>query len=398
MSRLERIVAACGGILLDGGARALIPGPNHSHKDRSVSLRLTEEGRILIHCFSPKDDWRDVRRALADLGLLDDGPAAGTRGALAPARKFAVQPADEERTARAQRIWDESGPLKHTVAEAYLRRRAIPPGLLQSEALRFHPRMTSLDDRARRPALVAAITNDQGALQGVQVTLLSAHGIAKAALATPRRVIGKLLGGAVRIAEAHTELVIGELAHAVAMTARPAGRARRKSSPRPVGHGLRSARTARTRAPPFSPCAPASMAGRFKRRRGRAPRPRDQPGTLTGVHLMTNRVTLLGKLVDAPKSAPSKSATAPSKSSRSGSKRQAANAPTASPSRSTARRPRPRRKRCAPASSPRSPASCVTTAGRTRLPANGPARCSSPSIPAKARSSRLAWPKLRPPP
>jgi putative DNA primase/helicase len=210
MSRLERIVAACGGILLDGGARALIPGPNHSHKDRSVSLRLTEEGRILIHCFSPKDDWRDVRRALADLGLLDDGPAAGTRGALAPARKFAVQPADEERTARAQRIWDESGPLKHTVAEAYLRRRAIPPGLLQSEALRFHPRMTSLDDRARRPALVAAITNDQGALQGVQVTLLSAHGIAKAALATPRRVIGKLLGGAVRIAEAHTELVIGE--------------------------------------------------------------------------------------------------------------------------------------------------------------------------------------------
>jgi hypothetical protein len=42
MSRLERIVAACGGILLDGGARALIPGPNHSHKDRSVSLAETE--------------------------------------------------------------------------------------------------------------------------------------------------------------------------------------------------------------------------------------------------------------------------------------------------------------------------------------------------------------------
>jgi len=210
MSRLERIVAACGGILLDGGVRALIPGPNHSHKDRSVSLRLTEEGRILIHCFSPKDDWRDVRRALADLGLLDDEPRPSAQGAQAPARKIAVQPADEERTARAQRIWDESGPLKHTVAEAYLRRRAIPPGILVSEALRFHPRMTSLDDRARRPALVAAITNDQGALQGVQVTLLSAHGTAKAALATPRRVIGRLLGGAVRIAEAHAELAIGE--------------------------------------------------------------------------------------------------------------------------------------------------------------------------------------------
>ncbi|MGD9967493.1 MAG: toprim domain-containing protein [Hyphomonadaceae bacterium] len=210
MSRLERIVAACGGMLLDGGARALIPGPNHSHKDRSVSLRLTEEGRILIHCFSPKDDWRDVRRALADLGLLDDEPAASAQGARATARKIAAQPADEERIARAQRIWDESGPLKHTLAEAYLRRRAIPPGVLVSEALRFHPRMTSLDDRARRPALVAAITDDQGALQGVQVTLLSTHGTAKAALATPRRVIGRLLGGAVRIADAHNELAIGE--------------------------------------------------------------------------------------------------------------------------------------------------------------------------------------------
>lgn len=210
MKRLERIVAACGGVLLDGGTRALIPGPNHSHKDRSVSLAETEEGRILIHCFSPKDDWREVRRALADLGLLDDEPRPSVRGTLAPSGKIAVQPADEERIARAQRIWDESGPLKHTVAEAYLRRRAIPPGVLVSEALRFHPRMTSVDDRVRRPALVAAITDDQGALQGVQVTLLSAHGTAKAALATPRRVIGRLLGGVVRIADAHTELAIGE--------------------------------------------------------------------------------------------------------------------------------------------------------------------------------------------
>jgi putative DNA primase/helicase len=209
MSRLERIVAACGGILLDGGTRALIPGPNHSHKDRSVSMAETEEGRILIHCFSPKDDWRDVRRALADLGLLDDEPRLSP-GSHLSAPKIAAQPADEERIARARRLWEESGPLKHSVAEAYLRRRAVPAGLWQSSALRFHPRMTSLDDRAKRPALVAAISDAQGALQGVQVTLLSAHGTAKAALATPRRVIGKLMGGTVRLADAQDELAIGE--------------------------------------------------------------------------------------------------------------------------------------------------------------------------------------------
>jgi putative DNA primase/helicase len=209
MSRLERIVATCGGILLDGGARALIPGPSHSHKDRSVSLAETEEGRILIHCFSPKDDWRDVRRALADLGLLDDEPRA-SRGSRLSTPKIAAQPADEERIARAQRIWDESRPLTYTIAEAYLRRRAIPADLWESAALRFHARMTSLDDRARRPALVAAITDSDGSIQGVQVTLLSAHGTAKAAVPTPRRVIGKLIGGAVRLQEVHEELTVGE--------------------------------------------------------------------------------------------------------------------------------------------------------------------------------------------
>lgn len=210
MSRLERFVAACGGILLDGGARALIPGPNHSHKDRSVSLRLTEEGRILIHCFSPKDDWRDVRRALADLGLLDHEPRGEQQGARWSASKIAAQPVSEERVARARRLWDDSRSLLHTVATAYLRRRAIPEKLWDTPALRFHPQMTSLDDRAKRPALVAAITDPSGALQGVQVTLLTAHGTAKAAVPTPRRVIGKLMGGAVRLDPASGELAVGE--------------------------------------------------------------------------------------------------------------------------------------------------------------------------------------------
>ena len=210
MSRLERIVAACGGVLLDGGTRALIPGPNHSHKDRSVSLAETEEGRILIHCFSPKDDWRDVRRALADLSLLDDEPRGDQRVAPWSASKIAAQPASEERVARAQRIWDESRTLRHTAAAAYLRSRAISENLLDTPALRFHSNMTSLDDRAKRPALVAAITNPAGALQGVQVTLLTPHGTAKAPVGTPRRVIGKLVGGAVRLGDAATHLAVGE--------------------------------------------------------------------------------------------------------------------------------------------------------------------------------------------
>jgi hypothetical protein len=90
---------------------------------------------------------RLVRRALADLGLLDDEPRA-SRGSRLSAPKIAAQPADEERIARAQRIWDESRPITYTLAGAYLGRRAIPASLWASGALRFHARMTSLDDRA----------------------------------------------------------------------------------------------------------------------------------------------------------------------------------------------------------------------------------------------------------
>jgi putative DNA primase/helicase len=214
MSRLERIVAACGGILLDGGARALIPGPNHSRKDRSVSLMETEAGRIIIHCFSPQDDWRAVRSALMERGLLgdDDAKTPGASPNRTPAQPAVIQPESETRVARAQRIWEEGAPIGGTVAERYLLGRAIPLALTRSAALRFHPNMTSVDDRVRRPALLAAITAVDASLQGVQVTLLSKHGAAKAAVATSRRVIGRLLGGTVRLdgGEEADVLTIGE--------------------------------------------------------------------------------------------------------------------------------------------------------------------------------------------
>jgi putative DNA primase/helicase len=208
MSRLERIVAACGGVIMDGGKRALIPGPDHSAKDRSVSLLETEEGRILIHCFSPKDDWRAVRRALADRGLLD-AAAYSAEPDHAP-RAVVVQPQDEERLARARRIWADARSLRFTPASAYLRRRGIRDPCAFGPVLRFHPRLTSLDDRLRRPALVAAILDVDGAVQGVQVTLLTRHGAAKAAVPTPRRIIGKLMYGAVRLGDVAHVLAIGE--------------------------------------------------------------------------------------------------------------------------------------------------------------------------------------------
>lgn len=208
MAQLERIVAALGGAVMDNGRRALIPGPGHSPQDRSVSLTLTEDGRVLVHCFSAKDDWRDVRDYLRDRGLLDDdhAPRSGVRAAPST---VVVQPRIEDRTARARAIWDEGRAIAGSDAHRYLRHRAIAHGL-DSDALRYHSRASALEDRRRRPALLAALTDDRGAVQGVQITLLSSLGATKARVATPRRVVGKLLGGAVRLEAAGHTLAIGE--------------------------------------------------------------------------------------------------------------------------------------------------------------------------------------------
>lgn len=209
MSKLKRIVDAMGGVLTEGGRRALIRGPGHGPGDRSVSLLETEDGRVLIHCFSPRDDWRAVRAELADLGLLAESDYEHA-AVSEPIVRVQVDQRDEDRRARVLRLWEESVAVAGTVGERYLRARAIEGELPGADVLRFHPRMTSLEDRERRPALIAGLVNKDGVLEGIQVTLLTAHGAAKAPLATPRRTIGKLMGHYVRIDAPGDVLIVAE--------------------------------------------------------------------------------------------------------------------------------------------------------------------------------------------
>lgn len=191
-TELRAIVRAYGGVLLDGGRSALIPGPGHSKADRSVSLRQLPNGRILIHCFSPRDDWRNVR------DMLRDGGAFVANSVGESTQPYDVVAAVESRVTRARRLWQQAIPISGTRAEIYLRARRIQQDVWPS-AFRYSPDATSIDDRRRWPALIAAIADPQGALQGVQVTLLSPCGMRKAETLTPRRIIGRFSGGAVRL-------------------------------------------------------------------------------------------------------------------------------------------------------------------------------------------------------
>ena len=115
--------------------------------------------------------------------------------------------------AAAARLFAASVPVAGTLADTYLRSRGLTQGGTMS-ALRFHPKCWHRDEGQTRsiprPALIAAVTDGAGALQGVHRTWLAPDGQGKAAVETQRRAMGHLLGNAVRLTPHDDILVVGE--------------------------------------------------------------------------------------------------------------------------------------------------------------------------------------------
>ncbi|ESX57891.1 DNA primase [Mesorhizobium sp. LSHC420B00] len=100
----------------------------------------------------------------------------------------------------ARRLFAMSQPIAGTLAERYLAGRGI---LLSTHerALRFHPgcyyRNLVTGETQTLPALIAAVTNLDGRITGLQRTWLDPSGHGKAQLADPRRSLGDLLGNGI---------------------------------------------------------------------------------------------------------------------------------------------------------------------------------------------------------
>ena len=96
----------------------------------------------------------------------------------------------------ARRLFSMARPLAGTVAEAYLRNRGISAAR-RLTALRFHPtcfyRAHNAAPGEAMPALIAAVTDLEGRITGVQRTWLCPSGHGKAPIATPRRSLGQVL-------------------------------------------------------------------------------------------------------------------------------------------------------------------------------------------------------------
>ena len=113
----------------------------------------------------------------------------------------------------AARLFAASVPIAGTLAETYLRARGITCGATSS-ALRFHRKCWHRDEGQTkslpRPALIAAVTDGAGGLQGVHRTWLAPDGKDKAQVEIQRRAMGHLLGNAVRLTPCNDILVVGE--------------------------------------------------------------------------------------------------------------------------------------------------------------------------------------------
>ncbi|PDT50334.1 DNA primase [Sinorhizobium fredii] len=152
-------------------------------------------------------DFRDVAdEARQFLSLVQPEPAqpppALSRGGDARDHPPIDRPAVE----RARRLFRMTQPLAGTLADSYLRQRAILRACAHP-ALRFHPSCYYRDLLTGRttsyPALIAAVTDPSGAITGVHRTFLGPsgldpNGVGKAQVDTPRRALGRLLGNAVR--------------------------------------------------------------------------------------------------------------------------------------------------------------------------------------------------------
>ena len=143
------------------------------------------------------------------------------RAALDHARAFLALPASPatgdagayDATEAARRLWRLCRPVDGTHAEAYLQARGL--ARCRFPALRFHPQLRYREGSAllRLPALVAAVTGDDGAVRGIQRTWLDPIRPAKADVPSPRRALGRVYGLAVRFgmpADSVAPLLVGE--------------------------------------------------------------------------------------------------------------------------------------------------------------------------------------------
>jgi hypothetical protein len=212
MMDIRTIARIMGGEVI-GRARANVPGPNHSRKDRSLSIRLSADGRLTVHSWSG-DSWQNCSDYVrTKLGLADD---------WRPNNTLSHDNTGDDGTRRkkaALKIWADCIDPRGTQVETYLRdhRGLKLPDEIAYSVIRF--RAGLYYDGQYLPALVALlrdIKSDEPV--GIHRTFLHRYDATK----IDRRMLGIAKSAAIKFDPMASSLVIGEGIETV-LAAREAG-------------------------------------------------------------------------------------------------------------------------------------------------------------------------------
>lgn len=205
MNDLHAIVQRLGGHLYAGGTRALVPGPGHSRKDRSLSLYLSGQ-KVVWHSFA--EHGADAITGYLGIAPSDQAPMSTTQRRRAR-RDRAVQIQAEQVAKRTwcHDLWDRCLPAQGSLVETYLREARRIPIREVPRALRWHPQAPRGYSTPRTsPAMVARIDDEHGTPCGLHLTFLRPDG----SWHDGRIMVGTARGGAVRLYQADTELAVAE--------------------------------------------------------------------------------------------------------------------------------------------------------------------------------------------
>lgn len=199
---LKRITLSRGGRW--SAERGMTFCPAHDNvRTPALSLGLGSNGSLLAYCFAGCT-FPEILAGLRRDGHLDDDHRLRPSRSLRPStdRRFDA----EQKRCRARQLWSQGIPVEGTLAERYLRARAIQPPWPKS--LRFHRCCWHEEGTGSLPALLAEVERD-GETAAVQRIYLAEPG-RKADVDPQKKLLGSPAGGAVRLADGDGPLVVAE--------------------------------------------------------------------------------------------------------------------------------------------------------------------------------------------
>ena len=204
MSKALNITQALDGIWYNGYGTAACPvcQPNSRKGQNALTLTDGQDGLLLAHCKRSGCSFKDISLALG----LNPGRFERPDIAIVAQRDKQRRAQAEKKARQAYRVWQETRPIYNTIAETYIRGRGITCPL--SPRLRFHPKAWHGPTAQFLPAMVALI---EGVADfSIHRTYLLPDGSGKAKVSPNKAMLGSVAGGAVRLSNEGSTLVVAE--------------------------------------------------------------------------------------------------------------------------------------------------------------------------------------------